>query len=196
VEVEIEWAGVPVRLVDTAGLRGEATAVEREGIARSRRELEEADRILWVVDGSEPGSPSPEELPEARRTWVVVNKSDLGTANLEWVNDYSPLAVYSVSAKTLHGLNLLVEGAEQELLERLDGTSEDRSLGVSQRHGERLGEALEALGRARDALGAGRPVEMAAADLTRCLAALGEITGDTAGADLLDRIFSEFCIGK
>ena len=196
VEIEVEWAGVPVRLIDTAGLRGDAAAVEREGIARSRREVEEADRILWVVDGTDPDPPEREELPDPTRTWVVLNKTDLGAPLSGWVNDYSPLDTFHLSAKTLEGIDLLILGAERELLARLDGSGEDRPLAVNRRHAERIDEARIAVFRAREALQAERPVEMAAADLTRALAALGEITGDSAAPDLLERIFAEFCIGK
>jgi tRNA modification GTPase len=198
VDATVAWDGIPVRLVDTAGIRDAAEAVEAAGIERSRREIARADVVLWVVDVSE--EPRAEDFAlgdalDAARTRAVLNKIDLPPQNGggTWVNNYSPRSIHKVSAKTGVGIPDLV-GA---LGEGLEHAPEDETVGVaSERHAHLLTIAVEALARGRKILAGGAPLELGAADLHRALDALGAVTGDHAGEDLLDEIFRRFCIGK
>ena len=202
VDALVEWSGIPVRLVDTAGLREEAEPVEAEGMERSRRELRRADVVLWVVDASEPPAPEDGRIGESlemKRVHMVLNKMDLDTArnNTWWVNGYSPRSVHRTSAKTGEGISRLAQALESELTAEVVGALEDEDVWVTnERHALGLAQAAEALTRAREVLGEGRPLELGAADLHRALDGLAAITGDQAGEDLLDEIFQRFCIGK
>ena len=200
VEDVVEWEGVPVRLIDTAGLRDESSAVEAVGIERARREAKQADLLLWVVDGSTPIGAEDRRIGqelESRKLFIVLNKSDLGTRDIEWVNNYSPLGRVCVSALTGAGLEALREILGAWLREEAAGGPDAEAIWVtSDRHAELLNEVLACLERTEGVFASGRPLELAAADLTRALKALGAITGDEVGPELLDEIFSRFCIGK
>ena len=200
-DVVVEWSGIPVRLVDTAGLRAfSADAVEQAGMERTQREVRVADVVLWVVDGSS----APSEEDEAIRAgldWdraaIVVNKSDLGLTKRDWwANNHSPsVGLFIVSALWGSGVSEL-----QLSLERLVGLglagSEEPAWVSNERHARQLVSAREDLVRARSILDASGNLELCAADLGRALTALALITGDDVGDDLLYAIFSRFCIGK
>jgi len=220
VDVVVEWAGIPVRLVDTAGLRETPEPVEREGISRSRDALTGADVILWVADASERGAEEAAAVAvdlDWARTQVVWNKMDLvngsggtggnesegrlegghGSGGFEWVNSYSPQAVHRTSAKTGQGVPELHRSLEGILTAEVAQAGEGETFWVTNdRHAHELAEAAGALARAREILAAAQPLELAAADLHRSLDHLAAITGDRAGQDLLDLIFRRFCIGK
>jgi tRNA modification GTPase len=199
-DVVVEWSGVPVRLVDTAGLRAESgDAVERAGMERTVLEVGTADLLLWVVDGSSP--PSEEDIEiggrlDLGRVHLVLNKSDLGDGwRGWWASNYSPKSVNVVSALVGDGVNDL-----QLSLEALVGqgitASEETVWVANERHARLLVAAREDLHRARAVLETSGNLELGAADLSRALASLASITGDEVGDDLLDDIFSRFCIGK
>ena len=181
----VDLDGARVRLVDTAGLRESGDEVERIGVDVARRTADLADVVLRVVDGSAP--PSPEDRPAAathgRRVIVVRTKADLAPF-VPW--DLAADAV--VSARTGTGLDTL----RTLLLDRLGGAESEGGFLVLDRHRDALARAaslLESAGRA--------PGEEVAASLLReALSSLGEITGETATEELLERIFSAFCIGK
>jgi tRNA modification GTPase len=201
VDVVVHWDGVPVRLVDTAGLRNGGDPVEMAGMERTRRELESADLVLWVVDGSAaPGEADHQVgrgLDGRHPVWVAANKTDRGQADLKWVSAYSPEGATRTSAVSGLGLCGLREELEVRLAARPAAvTDAENGAVVNERHAHALLEALTALERACGVLETGEPVELAAADLGQCLSHLGAITGDSAGPDLLDAIFSSFCIGK
>jgi len=209
--------GIPVVLIDTAGIGETDDPVERLGVARSRAALAVADLALLVLDASAPPMPEDAEiaaLAEGKPTIVVLNKIDLVESRIEdsgWrIEDgrltgdplssifYPPssefAAVVGTSALTGAGLDNLAEAVARVLL------------GGAAISGERLvsnprhRDALErAAGHVRDALdGYARqvPADLLAVDLTAALAAIGEITGDGVHDDLLAAIFSRFCIGK
>jgi tRNA modification GTPase len=192
VDAYVEWDGLAVRLFDTAGHREGVHPVEREGISRSRSVAREADVALWVVDGSR--QPEPEDLDLGQALYVAANKEDLGLVDLGWVNVYSPSQICVISAKEGTGLTELRAQLTSEGLKDLPEA--ETFEGVNERHAHCLQEAVAGLERGARALESRRPAELAAADLSRCLDALGEILGEKAGPELLDTIFSRFCIGK
>ena len=196
-DVAVEWSGIPVRLVDTAGLRGaDADPVEQAGMERTRLEVHAADAVLWVVDVCSP--PTEEDLAvgaglDLSRVVLVLNKSDLGVAGADWwANNHSLIRRFVVSALTGSGVSEL-----QLALEKLVSAGIEESAWVSnERHARQLVTAREDLLRARGILEGSGSLELCAADLGRALTALALITGDDVGDDLLDAIFSRFCIGK
>jgi tRNA modification GTPase len=175
----IEIAGERVRLVDTAGLRETAEAVERLGVEVARGAAAGADLLLLA---REPGGDrlAGIGLPEGVPLLVVSTKADLGGETID--------GAVRVSGKTGEGL----ESLRQEIATRLAGGEEAGAFGALPRQREALFRAAAAL----DGLGPLVPAELAAACVRRALDALGEITGETATEELLDRIFSTFCIGK
>jgi tRNA modification GTPase len=185
-------AGVPVRLVDTAGIREANNLVENLGIERSYQAAADADLMLLVVDVSEQLTPDDQRLMDRfrdQRPILVANKVDLGRV-LDM--DHDCLAVSAVSGEG-------VETLRSEILRRLapDGLAAPESGAItSLRHKQLLVESLEALGNARRAVQFGIPHEMLLIDLYAALKPVDAITGATTADDILNRIFSTFCIGK
>ncbi len=192
--------GIPVRLVDTAGVRESCDKVERLGVGRSVQAMADADAILLVLDRSEPGSAEDEDLRRRLANLpciVVLNKSDLPGA---WTEEQKAAFAgawprVEVSAKTGEQLELL----RREILSHLFGDSaaeRDGMLITNLRHCQCLEAAEGHLARAARALEEGLSEEFPLADLHAALRKLGEITGETTVEDLLHAIFSRFCIGK
>lgn len=201
VEASVEWAGIPVRLVDTAGIRNGAGPVEQEGVERSRSQVKGADVVLWVVDASAP--PYPEDTAVAvgldwDRVHMVLNKVDLlEGGHPEWVNGYSPRSVHHTSATEGTGIAALHKTLEADITHCAGMDSDQETVWVANaRHARELAEAARCTADARRILAGGEPLELGAADLHRALDHLAAVTGDRAGEDLLDTIFQRFCIGK
>ncbi len=181
----VDLAGARVRLVDTAGLRESGDEVERIGVDVARRTADLADVVLLVVDGSAP--PSPEDRSTAatlgRRAILVRTKADLA-----FLAPWGLAADAVVSARTGAGL----EALRTLLLDRLGGAESEGGFLVLDRHRDALARTASLLESAGTAPGE----EIAASLLREALSSLGEITGETATEELLERIFSAFCIGK
>ena len=197
VEDALELEGIAVRLFDTAGLRSAAVAVEARGADLAREALAGADLALLVLDGSEPIGEDDRQAAAAIAgpLLLVINKSDLPPAATD--DDCAALAAGAtavrVSARTGDGLDRL----ERLMAAALAGEgSGETPILTNQRHAHALRRAEEALERARAAIDRRLPPELAASDLRLALASLAEITGETTADDILDLIFSRFCIGK
>lgn len=185
--------GVPVRLVDTAGIRESTDAVERLGIERSRRAMADADLTLVVLDLSEPLAEADREIlaRTEQQGWRVVagNKRDLPRRMEAGVEEIA------VSAQSGDGIPEL----KQMLVQRIapEGIAAPQSgLITSARHEALLREAREAAQKAREANSIGLPHELLLLDCYAALRPLDALTGATTADDILNRIFSTFCIGK
>ncbi len=186
--------GIPVQLVDTAGLRdapqtpeGEAEAL---GIARTRTHMAEADLVLHVIDASQPPHPENDATQAAlagRLSLTILNKTDLAP---------SEPAPDTIPVSALHGTGLDI--LRQRILETLGRTAPqaDTAIVTSLRQHTALSEALSALGAAQQAAIGGLPHELLLLDLHAALDALDTLTGTTTPDDILHLIFSQFCIGK
>ncbi|MHB1295442.1 MAG: tRNA uridine-5-carboxymethylaminomethyl(34) synthesis GTPase MnmE [Anaerolineae bacterium] len=196
-EEAIDLQGVPLVLVDTAGITESADPIERLGIARSRLSAERADLVLVLVDGNV--SPSEEdraiaELAQGKAAVVVLNKSDLPSVST--YDEILPAAPHvHISALTGQGIAALEALLLDTVLSGQVAPERDPVSG-NPRHHELFRRALEHTHRAQAALADGRPIELAAIDVSEVVHALGEVTGETAGDDLLENIFGRFCIGK
>jgi tRNA modification GTPase len=192
VSESMTMGGVPVRLVDTAGIRQGLDLVETLGIERSHQAIADADLTLLVLDLSEDLMEEDRELLEKlaeRRPLVVGNKCDL-PRRLTGVGDLTP-----VSAVTGEGIAMLRE----QVLKRLAPAglaAPESGVITSVRHKALLDESAEALGHARQAVAFGIPHEMLLLDLYAALHPIDAITGATTADDILNRIFATFCIGK
>ena len=191
--------GIPVVLVDTAGITETADPVEQLGVARSRAALAAADLALLVIDASAPPDPAdPADaaiaaLVAGKPAIVVQNKSDLLPPGALPPSDGEVRSV-AVSARTGAGLDALAEAIAATLLGGAPAGAE--RLVSNPRHRDALARASGHLRDARAGHAAGIPPDLLAVDLTAALAAIGEITGDSVHDDLLATIFSTFCIGK
>ena len=183
--------GLPLHLVDTAGLRDSDDPVEREGIRRARAEIKRADHLLFVTEAGDPQTPPAELLGEARAVTRVINKIDLAgepprsESHAAWTDVY-------LSARNGAGLDLL-----RERIKTAAGFHAGEGLfSARRRHVEALRQAADGARRGADLLTGGAGAELAAEELRLAQQALGEITGAVSSDDLLGRIFSTFCIGK
>jgi tRNA modification GTPase len=190
--------GVPVRLVDTAGIREADDRVERLGVDRSVGALADADRILFVVDGSE--SLREEDLQIFARLadrpfFLVINKADLAQHVDAGSIEGHAQAVLSVSAKTAQGIEALKQALFEEYgTERL--LENEQGLVTNVRQERAINESLIALSRGHKSLTMQMPHEVVLLDLYSALKALNTLTGETTIEDILGNIFSTFCIGK
>ncbi|UCD56738.1 MAG: tRNA uridine-5-carboxymethylaminomethyl(34) synthesis GTPase MnmE [Candidatus Hydrogenedentota bacterium] len=197
----VDLRGIALRLSDTAGIRDPGCEVERMGVERSERAIEEADLALFVTDSSAPLSSEDrriiERLIDKLHVIVAANKTDLKPdADLSEVAERLPgRKIVRTSATEGIGIKELEEAIFGEIT---DGAAiaPEEILISRLRHQVALETARAALGFASDALEKSLSLEFVAVDLRDALDALGEIVGAVVTDDLLDRIFSEFCIGK
>ena len=191
--------GVPVLLVDTAGIRASDDPVERLGVERSRAALASADLALLVLDATVPIGPGDLEIAALvadKPTILVWNKIDERTTAPLPPPPTKVLATVPTSARTGDGIAALAQAVATALLGGVPLAAGEARLVSSPRHQDALRRADEQLRAALAGWDAGHPTDLIGGDLTAALNALGEITGETVGDDLLDVIFSRFCIGK
>jgi len=194
-----DFGGIPVRLFDTAGLRKTGDSIEAEGVERSRSLALDADLVLYLVDGTAGIDANDRQFLE--RTGgdfppciLVWNKADRAEAlPVPQENETLP-AVRAVSAKTGAGIAELV-GTAVRLLLGPTGQIREASLG-SERQKNAVHTARSFLANALKASQEGFPMDAVSQDLEDALSALGEITGEVTSADILDTVFSGFCVGK
>ncbi len=195
VSERISLDGIPLELVDTAGLREGREEAEQLGIARSREALADADLILVVLDATEPMNDEERRLLKAvedRPALVAINKCDLAETS-EAVEAAGGIPALKTSALTGEGIPEL---RERILALATGGAASEPAMLTSLRHHQSVSTALSALGDAAEANGGGIPHEMILLDLYRALWALDSLTGQTTSDDILNLIFSTFCIGK
>ncbi len=198
-EENIEVAGILLRLTDTAGIRNPENPVEKEGISRSRMAMEQADLVLLVLDGSAPWEADDDaffQWVDPASTLVIVNKSDIMPCpEPPWKQRLRGWECTGISALTGEGMEALA-GSIRKWALRDDRPLVESALITNLRQKQAALRALGAVESALAGLWQGIGDELLAVDLSNALDALGEIVGETTADDLLDRIFSEFCIGK
>lgn len=185
IEVSCDIDGVRFRFIDTAGLRASDDEIERMGIERTLKAIADARIVVALTEGGEAA-----ELPELAGGQILieaVNKCDLGTERADDGRIY-------MSAKTGEG----VEELRERLRATIDtsGAYSGETIVTNARHFEALERASEALGRASEALSSGLSGELLSEEVRAVLSILGEITGEVTSDDILQNIFSRFCIGK
>ncbi|MEK6656894.1 MAG: tRNA uridine-5-carboxymethylaminomethyl(34) synthesis GTPase MnmE [Nitrospirota bacterium] len=198
-----EWVnikGVPLRILDTAGIRHTEDIVEIEGVKRSRDAIKSADLILLLIDGSVKLNEEDKSLIEEvgnKRLIVLLNKSDL--LSLVKKSDIEKALpekeIVSISALTGEGIDRL-RSVIHGLLFKGRITAGERPIITNLRHKTALEKTKKALETLEGSLKNEMSEEFLAVDLRGALNALGEITGETATEDILNRIFEEFCVGK
>lgn len=200
IEEYVNVRGVPLKLIDTAGIRDTEDVVEKIGVERSKKALAEADLILLVLNQSEALTAADRELLRLTaddKRIILLNKTDLPAqlnldSEAELLGD-SPLFAISVLEKA--GLDQL-EKAIADLFFAGGTGDKDASYVSNTRHIALLEKAGQALGEVIVGIEAGMPVDLVQIDMTRCWDFLGEIVGDSVQDELITQLFSQFCLGK
>lgn len=197
IEETVTLDGIMLKLLDTAGIRKTNDTVEKIGVEKSLRSIEEADLILVVLDASSPLTDTDREIledTEERNRVILVNKSDMYEYDFgkELPNDEP---VIKISAKTGMGTDKLAQLIKERY--RLGEIEQNNVCVITNlRHVTALTKAKEALERMEDALLSGEPTDLATIDLNIAIDSLGEITGETVSEAIVDSIFHDFCVGK
>ncbi|BCX46417.1 tRNA modification GTPase MnmE [Haloferula helveola] len=183
--------GVPLRMIDTAGLRAAGDVIEEEGIRRTMKEAGRADLLLIVVDGSlPPAEAMPADLPSVSRSIVILNKADLGEAAGWDVPD--AVRVSCTDGRGLEDLRHRI----RELADLGEADWGEHSVAINARHRDCLTRTAASLDAAEGALLEGADPEITALSLRESLDYLGEVAGRVDTEEILGSIFSQFCIGK
>ncbi len=201
IEEYLNIKGMPVRIIDTAGIREDAEAVEEIGILRARQKLEQADLVLLLVDASVGPTDEDHGLYESmkeRPLLLVVNKIDIAfDLDLNTYKDFFPgSAIAAVSAKTRKGLGDLETAIFNSVTAGSLTWDPGHTCVPNVRHAASLKKAYESSKKVLDGLEIDLPPDLLAIELQAALDYLGDIVGQTTTEDVLDKIFSEFCIGK
>jgi len=199
IESTIHMEGLPLRLMDTAGFRKGRGKLEKIGIHRAEQKMEEADLVLLVIDQSRPLQSEDLELlarVQKKKAVVVLNKIDLPARVNEEAFERAAVGLTRVRISALKGdgIEELRKAIRDEITTEID--TSDLGVAPSLRHKEALDRASDHFQKSVSNLREGLPFEIVAADLQEGLEALGEIVGETTNEEVLDRIFSRFCIGK
>lgn len=199
-EEYVNVRGVPLRLVDTAGIRDTEDIVEKIGVERSRKALSEADLILFVLNNNEPLTEEDRTLYEVIKNEdaiVIVNKTDLERRlDIEEVkNMIGDMPLIQTSMLKQEGIDEL-ELQIRDLFFGGEVQNQDMTYVSNSRHISLLKQARHAIQDAIDAAESGIPMDMVQIDLTRTWELLGEIIGESASDELINQLFSQFCLGK
>jgi len=190
--------GIPVRLTDTAGIRKARGTIEEVGMQRSRKALRRSMLVLYVIDSSHPFSAGDRELAshcKDKQTITVLNKIDL-PRKLILPDGFIRERCVEVSAIRGDGLELLKDKIESLTLYGVGTTLSEFDVAVNERHADAIRRAIEALVGAVNEIGRNASLDLVSQQLRIGLDAIGEIVGRTATEDILNKIFSTFCIGK
>lgn len=199
IEESINLGGIPLTLVDTAGIRQSDDLIEKIGIERSLSAMDKADMILWLVDAAADHANLPElqaHIAEDKPYFLVYNKMDLIEGHPKeqpFLRD--PARILHVSTKKPQDIQDLKEELHRFLVERMGELAEGAAL-TNLRQQKAAQDALSAAAKAKESLLAQMGEELLSVDLANALQALGDIVGDTTPDEMLGRIFENFCIGK
>ncbi|MGI9536693.1 MAG: tRNA uridine-5-carboxymethylaminomethyl(34) synthesis GTPase MnmE [Desulfocapsaceae bacterium] len=198
IEEYIDIHGIPVRIIDTAGIREDVEEVEQLGIKRARESINRADLVLFLVDGSKAIDSDDASLFETvnhKPFITVINKCDL-EQHLERQEHPRMVAdAVKISAREQIGLDML----KQQIFSRITGGREqwqEEGCTPNLRHKSAMEKGLQSLNRVEEGLNIGLTNDLIAVDLLECFDHLGDIVGETTTEDVLDVIFEQFCLGK
>ncbi|RNC67688.1 MAG: tRNA uridine-5-carboxymethylaminomethyl(34) synthesis GTPase MnmE [Desulfuromonadales bacterium] len=198
IEEVVNVKGLPLRMLDTAGIRETEDIVEREGVRLTLEKIPQADLVLFVLDGGRPFDDDDRMLLDAlegKRFIVVVNKSDL-VLHLELPASLAGVTQVAISTATGEGIVDLREAVFQAFIHGVAIDSREYVALSQSRHWDALAKAQECIQTFLANLAASQTLELLAVDLKDALHAVGEVTGETTPDDVLDLIFQRFCIGK
>ena len=196
IEEYVNIKGVPLKLIDTAGIRETDDIVEKIGVERSRQALAEADLILLVLNASEKLTDQDRALlalSDMTRRIVLLNKTDLKE---EIEAEELPEDVIRISVLENQNIDQIEERINQLFFDNAGIVEQDATYLSNSRHISLIEQAVQSLQAVNEGLEFGMPVDLLQVDLTRTWQILGEITGDAAPDELITQLFSQFCLGK
>jgi tRNA modification GTPase len=201
IEEVVNIFGIPVRLMDTAGLRKAMDSIEQEGVKRARERVADSDFVLLILDGSRPLDADDTEIFQeikGKKKVVAINKIDLPLEiSLEDLkNRFQESPIVQISALKNEGIDDLKEGIYHYLIRRNVRPSPEHLIVANIRHKTALSQIRDNLSNAVNGLGEGNSLEFIAFEIRSALEAVGEMVGETANEEVLNRIFERFCIGK
>lgn len=199
IEEYINIKGIPIKLVDTAGIREAKDIVEQIGVEKSKEYIDKADLVIFMIDASKPIEDEDAriiELVKNKRVILVINKYDLPVVVDEGY--FSKVFNTSPTIHTSINIEKGIEDIKRSIVEMVYGGKVSiKDVYVTNiRHKDILIKAKESVYKGIETLKLGYPIDMAAIDFKDAYLKLGEITGDTVADDIIDRIFRDFCIGK
>ncbi len=198
IEEYINISGIPIKIIDTAGIRQTEDVVEKIGVERSRAKINDADLIIFILDSSSELSEEDKEIINHisnKKYMILLNKSDLNSKitkeNLENINCKE---IYSISAKTGEGIDKVRVAIKDMFFKGQISTN--NVIITNSRHKEALLRAYECIESAIDTLNHTFAIDLASIDIRNAWTFLGEITGDSLEENIIDKIFKSFCLGK
>lgn len=196
IEEYVNIKGVPLKLIDTAGIRETDDVVEKIGVERSKKALQEADLVLLVLNAAEPLTHQDKtllDISEQSNRIILLNKTDL-PEKIE--ADQLPTDVIRISVLENQNINAIEDKINQLFFENAGLVEHDATYLSNARHISLIEKAVESLNAVNQGLEMGMPVDLLQVDMTRTWEILGEITGDAAPDELITQLFSQFCLGK
>jgi tRNA modification GTPase len=197
VESQLVVQGIPIQVLDTAGIRETEDTVEKIGVERSLKAVSQADLILFTIDASVGWTNQDQEIYQQIRDLnfiLVINKTDIATANtVKYPSEIKEVVTTAVA------INKGIEALESAIVKTIqtgETTAQDLDIAINQRQGAALTRAKLALIQVEETIENQLPLDFWTIDLRIAIQALGEITGEEVTDSVLDRIFSRFCIGK
>lgn len=198
-EESINIHGIPLNIVDTAGIRETQDVVEKIGVTKAKTFAQDADLIIYVVDGSTPLDENDREIMDMirdKKAVILLNKIDLDLQTTkEMLENMTQHPVLEISAANQQGLGDF-EALIRDMFFGGKLSFNDEIYITNIRHKEALSQALESLNLVLDSICAGMPEDFFSIDLMNAYDVLGGMIGESAGEDLIDTIFSDFCMGK
>ncbi len=199
IEEFVNINGIPLKLIDTAGIRDTENEIEKIGIEKSKKLAKEADLSIVIIDSSKNMEKEDEEIlksVDCNKSIVVFNKSDLGSVidkNIELLNRFK--YVINISALKRDGINDLYDTINKMF--NLNEINLDNEIVITnERHRNIIKKAINNVEKAEESLKKGMPIDIVAISIKDILSNLGEITGDVASEEIIDEIFARFCLGK
>lgn len=198
IEEVINIKGIPLVLVDTAGIRTTEDIVENIGVEKSIEQIEKADLILFVIDGSTELNSEDFKIYEHlknKKTIGIVNKTDLDQkADLSYLNEINNWI--EISAKENVGIQQMEDKIYSTIIKDEINDSSQKIVITNIRHKSALEKTKDAINNIFETINIGLPMDLIAVDLKEALDSLSEVTGEISTEDLLDHVFSNFCVGK
>lgn len=199
IEEYVNLEGIPLILSDTAGIHDTDDTVEKIGVERSLKSIDDADLVLAVLDGSRKSDSEDNVILEntkCKKRIILVNKSDIAKADIEHIKSLADGSrIIEISALNGDGSDELAE-AIRDIYHLGEISVSDGAIVTNTRHKKALDATESALSRAVSALKNGMPTDIAAIDINAAIESLGEITGETVSDLIVDSIFHNFCVGK
>ena len=198
IEESVNISGIPIHIIDTAGIRNATNEVERIGIDKSKKIAEQADLIIAIFDCTKKLDEEDKDilnLIKDKKYIIVLNKIDVKERKINKDIFKQHSNIVEVSAKEYLGLEALY-GEIRRLFDLEDILYDDNEIITNMRHMNAITESLEKIVKAEETILAGTPIDISAFDLKDAMEALSKITGENVSEDIINEIFSKFCLGK